>query len=199
MATLSLSDQILLEISKSSQPMTAQRLAGAISHDLSKTRALIQFMIRNDKLFAAGAVDGGSQTYGLTAHGRSLVNKIESAGSTLDTASPRPLGHHDPRPLFVKHEYASTNSDEDRCTSAPGGPQTMPEQTAQQKPAQADGQIARSVPTIAEYFNRPRCLQHRFGILNSGELAIIGPNNDLVAMLCSDELDALRSLLDDRS
>lgn len=210
MATLSLSDQILLELSKRSQPMTAQRLAGAISHDLSKTRALIQFMARNDKLCGAGPDGNREQTYSLTAHGRSLAAKIEGAGGNPGTAAPQPLGRHDPRPLLTQHTHTEVaNVPEPRlmpvteppATPHPKGttePQSMLGQIPLQKPAQADDQIARSVPTLSEYFNRPRCLQHRFGILNSGELAIIGPNNNLVAMLCQDELNALRQALDSR-
>lgn len=192
MATLSLSDQILLEISKSSQPMTAQRLAGAISHDLSKTRALIQFMVRNDKLFAAGAADGGSQTYGLTAHGRNLSAKIENAANNPDTAGPRPVGLHDHRPLLTQpaqSEATTTPEPSPRATLEPHlGLAVLREmhsepsqESTQHTPAPASPAV-RSLTSV------------RFGMLNTGELIFIAPSG-LNITLRSDEIAALRDMI----
>lgn len=194
MATLSLSDQILLEISKNSQPMTAQRLAGAISHDLSKTRALIQFMVRNDKLFAAGAVDGGSQTYGLTAHGRSLAAKIEGTANNPDTAGPRSVGIHDRRPLLTQSAQPeattiTTTEPSRRLTSEPHLGQSvlreMHLEPSQESPQHTPAQATPAVRSLTSV---------RFGMLNTGELIFIAPSGMNIT-LRSDEIAALRDMI----
>lgn len=186
MTTLSLSESILRELSRHSKPMTARRIATAISHDLHRTRALISFMIGGGKLFAAGMDDTREQTYGLTDHGAGLARTIEGAGQHVhkldtDTRTGTDIAPP-PAPALIPE------TDTAQAAAIKHDPRPLEPLPDRRKPRVDDG-----TEKMLGHYQRPLS-RVRFGMLNTGELVFIA-RSGLTITLPSDDLAALRDMI----
>lgn len=176
------SEQILLALSKHSR-LNCRQLAGHISHDYGKTKALVSYMRQNDKVMTDGEIDSLT-AYSLSEKGLAEAIRIADTNGAMQTQV-----HH------AAPAQGSTNEDAPTATQAPTPTAKPKEQRARQRPApnslddlaheSLTGVSARPAADVAPIATEPVAeFPHatRFGLLNTGELVIMPGVRPLVIL-----------------